>query len=939
LDEGLFHAYKHLKGLVSALSVEIAYYKLNFTVHVEMYRLDEEGEVVQEDVFPFRGQGFGVTRETKVIPELRRVCGDVERNVDEFLMQGSGWVVHRPIYMEAEVVQCLPLHGGRCGFHEVKYERKSGITPLAPLGRSPPDDGMCFYYAIAAHFSDPEADLQRLANFSLRHVVVNRPDKQVSLKNITLFEEENKDLDLAINVVYKDEDGSIIPVRASKNIHAHNMIVLLLFNTFSEENDADVMHYSLVRDPRRLFAVRGTSKWGKRVTANVFICWNCFNTCRSAGAYENHVKFCHNNNCQQITLPRFGQVVSFNSEEKCSAKIFRSAYMLFFDFEALQVIPEKPCTCTEQVLKNTREWEEMTDEEKADRVMEHGMLEGERTELWLGTVFEAEGQGRKGPAKPPGRPRGHCWPRMCTHKTQIVKEQPPFAYSYVLVDRDGRVLEEKTYVGADCADNLIMSVLNLADKYLPSLSPGKSMDGLTEEQEKEVARTKNCYLCGKAMYFSDKARDHDHLTGEFLGVAHNICNLQRREQSALTCFAHNFSGYDSHFLIRSVNKFPKRIRSIQAIPMNTQKFKSIILNRRIRFLDSCQFLLSSLANLVDTLKMSKHEFQILDSMVACKEEKELLLRKGVYPYSFATSEADLRAASCLPGIEEFTNDLTGEVCSLEDYEHAEKVWEVFGCLSMMDYTALYVKSDVFLLAEVVLDFRNNIWKSFGLDACQYLSLPHMAKDILLKETGAEIELVSDQEMSDFLQKNIRGGLSFVNLRHAERVTPRQAATPRERRVLIYLDAVNLYGKAMSFPLPLHSLRWMSDDELLHFDVEKQVSFEDGPGFIFEVDMEYPPGLQLQHNSFPLAAESMDVSWSDLSPYSRRCLRALKPDLKREYRAKKLTSTFRDRYKNCRTASVYKLKKLNIVFTNPLSILAGAATCCTGSTCGSTSSWA
>ena len=52
-----------------------------------------------------------------------------------------------------------------------------------------------------------------------------------------------------------------------------------------------------------------------------------------------------------------------------------------------------------------------------------------------------------------------------------------------------------------------------------------------------------------------KVRDHDHLTGKFLGAAHNTCNLnKRREKPFLSIFMHNFSGYDSHLILPYLTK-------------------------------------------------------------------------------------------------------------------------------------------------------------------------------------------------------------------------------------------------------------------------------------------------------------------------------------------------------------------------------------------------
>jgi hypothetical protein len=897
LDEGLFYSYDQVRKLISSLSAELDLYKLNFILHVELYKLGEDGSVSAVQVFPFRGNGMKITRESDVPPELRRVMGDVERNVDEFLFQGSGWIVSRPLFMEAEVVQCLPLTGRSCGLHVAVYTRGKGVVP-AKLGEA--DDGMCFYYAVASHFCGPSATDSELAGFLFDEV---RGDvSQMELKNIVHFERANERLDLNINVVYRDERGTLLPVRAGKNINARNNIVLLLFHTtfWKEAVSHSVMHYSLIRDPASIFARRRLTN-GRSRSNRVFICWNCHNYMYRKSTYERHVAFCHRNDCQRVTLPEEGETLHFDSHDKAVANTFRSAFMLFFDFEALQVPARSECTCSEEVLDNTRELEGMTEEERARMTVEHSMLEGEVMMEWEGRRFEALQRGATPSSKPPSYPRRLHLPKVCPHKTKVVTDQPPFAYSYVLVDRDGRVREDKVYVGEDAADNFVLSVIGLSQKYLPELTPGKKMNQLTAEERRRALAVDMCYLCHRLLEDGDRVLDHDHLNGRFLGVAHNGCNLKRREKITLTCFAHNFTGYDSHFIIKAVNKYAHMAGQISAIPMNTQKFKAISLSKRINFVDSCAFLLDSLANLVDTQVKSGSSFSILQQLVPDADERKLLLRKGVYPYAFATSEERLREASSLPDRSEFFNDLRDEDCSEEDHRHARRVWETFGCRNMIDYTTLYVRTDSYLLAEVMMDLRNNVWDCFGLDLCQYLSLPHLAKDIMLKQTGVEIDLIHDHEMSDLLKRNIRGGLSFVNVRHAEKKeAPGTAHLPyhEDRRSLVYLDANNLYGQSMRYPMPVSDFTWMSEEEVAAFDAGVDVTSADGTGYILEVDLDYPEELHLKHNSLPLAPESMLLGWEELSGYSQECLRVLRdPSASlHSYEAKKLSSTFRKREK-------------------------------------------
>lgn len=99
------------------------------------------------------------------------------------------------------------------------------------------------------------------------------------------------------------------------------------------------------------------------------------------------------------------------------------------------------------------------------------------------------------------------------------------------------------------------------------------------------------------------------------------------------------------------------------------------------------------------------------------------------------------------------------------------------------------------------------------------------------------------------------------------------------------------------PLPLRSFAWMSEEEIANFDVMRDVSMETGPGYILEVTLRYDQSLHLEHNSFPLAPEHIEVTEADLSPYALNCLQELNSGNRaRKYRAQKLSSTFRDRVK-------------------------------------------
>ena len=94
------------------------------------------------------------------------------------------------------------------------------------------------------------------------------------------------------------------------------------------------------------------------------------------------------------------------------------------------------------------------------------------------------------------------------------------------------------------------------------------------------------------------------------------------------------------------------------------------------------------------------------------------------------------------------------------------------------------------------------------------------------------------------------------------------------RQLLYLDANNLYGWAMSQHLPVSHFEWMSDEELSTITLAWIMSLApDGDkGYIFEVDLEYPKDVHSKHSDFPLAPERRTVKGCMLSPYQRNILR-------------------------------------------------------------------
>ena len=237
------------------------------------------------------------------------------------------------------------------------------------------------------------------------------------------------------------------------------------------------------------------------------------------------------------------------------------------------------------------------------------------------------------------------------------------------------------------------------------------------------------------------------------------------------------------------------------------------------------------------------------------ENFNLLTRKGVYPYEYMDSLEKLKETK-LPLKEAFYSRLNDEDISDEDYQHAIKVWKTFKMKTLQDYHDLYNEADVLLLADVFENFRDICIKNYKLDPGHYYTAPGLAWDAALKVTNVELELLTDIDKLLMVEKGIRGGVSMISNRYGKannKYMGKSFIKKEPSKYITYLDANNLYGWAMSKPLPTHGFKWMNVSEL-HI-------WEKHP-CILEVDLEYPKSLHDLHNDYPLAPEQIEASKVD-----------------------------------------------------------------------------
>ena len=348
-------------------------------------------------------------------------------------------------------------------------------------------------------------------------------------------------------------------------------------------------------------------------------------------------------------------------------------------------------------------------------------------------------------------------------KSEITSEHVACGFGYQVVRYDGQTEKPVIYRGENAIDvflgGLECEVLNI-NNVLANPQPIIT----TEQDEEKYKNATHCFIC-KNTITKYKVSYHSHFTGKYIGAVHKYCysklNL-KPGKTKIPVVIHNLRGYDSHLIMQRIHKSKG---NITCISNNAEKYISFSIGQ-LKFIDSFQFMASSLERLVDAT--DKSSFKITKSEFGSKAP--LILRKGVYPYEYIDS-LDRFDETQLPPIDKFFSKLNDEGISQKDYEHAQKVWEAFKCKTLGDYHDLYLKTDINLLADVFQTFRKTCMGAYRLDPLHYYTSPGLSWDALLKYSGEKLELLTDMDMHLFIEKGMRGGISMVSKRYAKANNP------------------------------------------------------------------------------------------------------------------------------------------------------------------------
>ena len=285
--------------------------------------------------------------------------------------------------------------------------------------------------------------------------------------------------------------------------------------------------------------------------------------------------------------------------------------------------------------------------------------------------------------------------------------------------------------------------------------------------------------------------------------------------------------------------------------------------------------LDNLDNLVKNL--SDKDFKYLIEEFGSKK-LELLKQKGTYPYEYMDSLEEFIEEK-LPVKKFFYSSIKdGQIgndgkisdghINVNDYLTCKKTWNKFEMKNMGDYHDHYLKKDVLLLADVYEKFIDTCLKYYRLDPCHYFSAPALSWDAMLKMAGIELEKISDIDQCLFIEKGLRGGISYIAKSHSKANNEYCPDYYKNKpsTFISYLHMNNLYGWAMNQYLPYGGFEWLENIDI--FDI-MSINDKSPIGYFLEVDLEYPKELHELHNDFPLAPEKLTVSNDMFSKYCKK----------------------------------------------------------------------
>lgn len=663
------------------------------------------------------------------------IVDDVIQKVENTELRGSGFKLARIIELDVNVYRYDPLRASSYIDLPKFIKNKGAIINVKN------DDEMCFKWAVLSALHPAQVHAEKLFHYYKYsdELNFNGIDFPVNINQIDKFERQNSKKEISVNVYYYDYDKKrVCPLQMTPTAKRNHVNLFLTTDEKSVRANTSATASSAIKETLENGSIKSHYCWIKNMSALL----------SKQLTNKKNMKYI----CNQC-------LIYYDTQEKLDAH-----------WEQCKKVGSG---CSIEMPAANEKWMEFTNHKyklKAPFVIYAD------TESYLKELNADE--------------RNSVFSEEC--KTTAMQQHLMFSAGYYVKCHFDDSMSY--FRGSNTAIDIIKNDVDVVEWFIKELEEvvqeaarllnmNTQMKPLTLIEENEFnAWNAVCHVCEQPFAVGEKrVRDHCHNTGYYRGAAHNECNLKFTDTRTIPVIMHNLSGYDSHLFITKLASNEIMKGDITVIPTNAEQYISFTKsvsektrgictkeNIKLKFIDSCRFMPAPLSELISLLPPDKKSIMRKECEADgySAEHVALLQRKGVFPYEYVDSIERLKEMT-LPPKGAFYSQLNKEEISDDEYQFACKMWEKFNCKTLAEYSDLYLKTDVLLLADVFENFRQTCFRIYGLDPAHYYTAPGLSWDAMLKYTRVKIELLTDADMLLFVERGIRGGISQCSKRYAK----------------------------------------------------------------------------------------------------------------------------------------------------------------------------
>ncbi|XP_030762209.1 uncharacterized protein LOC115887026 [Sitophilus oryzae] len=579
----------------------------------------------------------GASQDTDLEEMFEQFTTIIKRRFQEFNEKDSGWTLQQLLHVDVRVNKINPLKASSYIPLPKEIEAKKAVLNIQNT------DQKCFVWSVLAafhpiHWTQNANRVQNYQPFE-QELDVRGIDFPISLKQISKFEQLNN---IPINVyglekAYKHDRNIVEAVGPLYFTRSHKVDRHVHLLLISDDSGNN--HYCLIRNMSRLISNQLSGKQHSK-----FLCDGGLVYFSSDVKLKNHQKY----DCGHVIV----ETPSDNLKKNKYGENIPENILKFTNLERKLKVSFVVYADFETILEPIQTEQNELDSEISYTVKTH--------------------------------------------------QHVPYSFAYYIkCDFDNSQSIFKTFRGPDAhkvfIDWLETDCKSIYNRYMKNIV---SMPPLSSVQEAVFYQVTHCHICERPFNIEDeRVRDHCHLTGNYRGAAHSVCNLNFKVPNFIPVFFHNISNFDSHLFIKELaveeeqldvipqNKeryisFTKHVMVDDDVTQQEQEKRQQRVFLKLRFLDSFRFMAASLDKLSQNL--TSQQCREVRKFFPNEEEFKVIRMKGVFPYSYVDSFSKLDDTK-LPPIDGFYNELRKEAIKQGDYERALNVWNLFKCQTLGEY--------------------------------------------------------------------------------------------------------------------------------------------------------------------------------------------------------------------------------------------------------------